>query len=277
MSTYSVTIGIRLIRSLLAQGKRTFSVYDAWRIAQRLGKSRSHLRKILYELAVGGWIKRLRRGTYVITMETPSESDIQPFVISRELVKPSAISHWSALSFHDFTEQIPKIVTATTTKKVVTPSMRQTDSDLKKKHMWKVDQTYYEYVSVKQSHFFGFQEVWIDQFEKILITDKERTIIDCFAFPRRFGGIQWVISTLEEIIDQLDIEKLVSYAIRYGRTSVIKRLGWALSEIGVQASALKALRDYKTSTYFLIDLSRERKGSYQALWKVIDNREAQVI
>jgi predicted transcriptional regulator of viral defense system len=277
LARYAVTKGIELIRELTEEGLLIFDIEDAQRTVAPLGIGKGHLRKILHELTAGQWIKRIRRGLYVITMGTSGLVTVHPFAIATHLVQPSAISHWSALSFHGFTEQIPLTVTATTPKKVVTPSMHGADSQRRTKHTWKIDQTQYEYVSVKYGYYFGLEEIWIDEFFKIKITDKERTIIDCFAFPRMFGGIQWVLSTLEEVIDQIDLEKLVSYAIRYGKVSVMKRIGWSLEKLGVHESTLDSLRFVKASGFYEIDSTRVKRGTYDHNWRIVDNTAEKMV
>ncbi len=273
---YSVTKGIELIRELTDDGQIIFTIDDAQKKARSFGISRGHLRKILHNLVDGRWIKRIRRGLYAMAMEPLGPVIIHSFAIATHLVQPSAISHWSALSFHNLTDQVPLIVTAITPKKIVTPSMRSSDTRSKTKHTWKLDQTQYEYISTKLSLYFGLESVWIDEHFRIQITDKERTIIDCFATPQMFGGMQWVLSTLEESLDQLNLKKLISYAQRYGRVSIIRRLGWALDKMGVPESIVSTLHHSQVG-YSPLDPSRVKRGACDSNWRIIDNIGRQVI
>ena len=267
---YSVTKGIELIRQLVDDGQIIFTIDDVQKKARSLGLSRGHLGKILHNLVDGRWITRIRRGLYAVAMEPLGPVIIHSFAIATHLVQPSAISHWSALSFHEFTDQVPLTVTATTPKKIVTPSMRSSDSRSKTKHTWKIDQTQYEYISTKPNRYFGLESVWIDEHFRIQITDKERTILDCFATPQMFGGMQWVLSTLEEVLDQLNLKKLISYAQRYGRVSIIRRLGWALDKMGVPESIVSTL-DHSQVGYSPLDPTRVKRGACDARWRIIDN------
>ncbi len=47
--------------------------------------------------------------------------------IATSLVSPSAIAHFSALAHHGLTDQIPQVISAITTRKVVVPSMRMAE------------------------------------------------------------------------------------------------------------------------------------------------------
>ena len=274
---YAVTKGIELLRGLMDQGLVVFTTEDAEKMAKVLGIGRGHSLKLLHELRDGQWIRRIRRGLYHIDTGMLGLTTIHPFVVATHLVRPSAISHWSALNFHGFTEQVPLTVTATTPKKVVTPSMRETDTRRKSRHTWKIGMTEYEYVSVKHDHYFGLEDIWLDEHFRVSMTDKERTILDCFAFPRMFGGIQWVLSTLEEVIDRIDTEKLVAYAKRYGRVSIMKRLGWALESLGVPRVTLAPLRRIKSSAFYELDRMRVKRGVYDHDWMIVDNLAQRII
>ncbi|EKD92163.1 MAG: hypothetical protein ACD_29C00144G0001, partial [uncultured bacterium] len=94
------------------------------------------------------------------------------------------ISHWSALQYHGLTEQIPRIVTASTTNKIVTPSMRERKShNHKKKHAWEINGVRYEYMTIQEKNFFGYEKIWPEEDLYALITDTERTILDLFIYP----------------------------------------------------------------------------------------------
>ncbi len=136
------------------------------------------------------------------------------------------------MHFHGLTEQVPQVVTAVTTRKVVTPSMRKgASSRTGSRHTWEIQGVRYAYVSVKKEHFFGIENVWVDQNFRIPMTDKERTILDGFISPRRFGSLSEILGILHDHVGVLDTERLVAYALRYGKASVAKRLGWALEQI----------------------------------------------
>ncbi len=114
----------RLLRQLLMQDNRIFTIEDLAAVAVVENVPHNQLNKIVSSLAKQKRVLRLRRGLYLITGLLPSENSIHPFVIATHVIQPSAVSHWSALQHHGLTEQIPQIVTASTPSKVVTPSMR---------------------------------------------------------------------------------------------------------------------------------------------------------
>src|SRR5579864_7938531 len=94
-SQYGVTQGEQLLRKLGSQAKFIFRMEDAHREARALGIK--NLRVLLSQLVRGGWLERLSRGLYAFSTRRPASPQIPSFAIATALVKPSAISHWSAM------------------------------------------------------------------------------------------------------------------------------------------------------------------------------------
>ncbi len=271
MIDYGNTKGLRLLQELVNQGLFIFTVVDARATAVGLGISDNYLSQVLSHLSQAGWIIRLRRGLYAGTGSLPGGVQVHPFAVATRLVEPSAISHWSAMSYHGFTDQIPHIVTAFTPQKVVTPTMRKANPKIGRKHSWEIWGARYEYVTVILDHFFGIEDVWVDERFRIPITDKERTLLETFVSPRLFGGIGEALATLEEHINELNLEKLVGYAVRYGKASAIKRLGWALERLDAPQEFVDLLEKIPIKGFRLLDPTRPRRGPYDKRWMIQNN------
>jgi predicted transcriptional regulator of viral defense system len=113
-AAYARRRGIQLLDGLLVRGRRIFTAEDARWVAEESGIPPSTASWLLYELARSGWIRRLRRGLYAVDETYRGGPAPHPFAIATAVVTPSAISHWSALAHHGLTEQIPRVVTAST-------------------------------------------------------------------------------------------------------------------------------------------------------------------
>jgi predicted transcriptional regulator of viral defense system len=200
------------------------------------------------------------------------QNDIHPFVISTYLFQPSAISHRSALQYHGLTDQLSQIITASTPMKIVTPSMRDKElRQLKIKHMWQIGDVYYEYINIQKMNFFGIEKIWLDEDSHVFITDKERTLLDVFIYPKMFGGIGEALGVLENALANIDIQKLVDYAIQYDKKSVIKRLGWALEYFDVPAKKLEPLLKTPMSYYCRLDPFAPATGPCNKRWMIQNN------
>jgi len=262
--------GTRLLQQLLQHGKRLFTIEDAALAAEAIPSHQ--LTKVLSRLAQQGKLLRLRRGLYLVMGLFDKKP--HPFVIATALTQPSAISHWSALHHHGLTEQIPLVVTASTPNKVLTPSMRkaktqQTPST--RLHVWEIDGVRYQYITIQSTHFFGIETLWLDEIFSVSITDKERTLLDMFIYPKMFGGIGEALGILETALDHIHIQKLIDYALHYGKKAVIKRIGWALEYFGVPAKRLNPLLKVPMDYYCRLDTSVPPNGPYDKRWKIQNN------
>lgn len=262
----------RLLKALAEEGRIVFSTGEARQIAERVGIPVGYVKNLLMLMVHNGWISRLRRGLYARSGPVLGTTSIHSFAIAVHLITPSAISHWSALHYHGLTEQVPHVITAFTPKKVVTPSMRRTSKSARRqKHAWVVNGVRYEFVTVKEEHFFGFDEVWVDEYSKVPITDKERTVIETFISPRMFGGMGEGLGIIEQYLNALAVDKLVHYSCRYGKISVAKRLGWALERAGVEERVLTPLLDMPAIGYHVLDPSHPHRGPCDKRWMIQNN------
>ena len=217
----------------------------------------------------------MRRGHYAVAGLTPGAPEIPEFFIATQIVKPSAISHWSAMSHHGFTEQIPRTVTAITTKRVRNPAKPplRAASGMNKQH-WEIGHVDYEFIYVLPAAFFGIEEIWLGEFFKVPITDKERTILEGFIWPSYFGGLAVVLAILQRHLAEIKLSTLTAYARKYDTATVIKRLGWALERLATPPSELKPLLEFPVKGYSALDPSLPMRGSHNRRWMIVDNLSA---
>src|SRR5574341_828299 len=225
-------MGVALVRALAERGGPTFTIADVRTIAGTIGVADSYLAVLLHRLERAGLVRRVKRCAYTLAPGLLPEA--HPFAIGMALVEPCAVSGWAALNHHGLTEQIPRVITLTTPKRVVTPSMRGA-AGRTPPSMWQVGEQRYEIVSVVPAHFFGDEEVWVGD-ARVRIFDRERALLDCFALPRRFGGLAEGLGILEQHVRELKIDGLAEYAKRYGSAAVAKRVGWALEHLRMRPS-----------------------------------------
>lgn len=271
---YGLSRGIALVSSLAEAGLYIFTTEDAVRLRPE-DVSPTTVRSLLKLLTDAGWIIRLRRGLYAGTGRLPGGVDVPPFVVATSLVSPSAVAFFSALAHHGLTDQIPRVITAITPRKVVVPSMRLAGQagEERGQHLWHAAGLDFRYVVVLPKRFsFGIESVWLDERFRVPVTDRERTVLDLFALPRLFGGLGEGLAVLERAGDDIDLEKLVGYALRYDSVAVAKRLGWSLEQTGTRSSVLTPLAELPTSHFTALDPGRVRRGPRDRRWMVIDNR-----
>lgn len=262
---------MKLVESAVQELGPVFTLEELKPIAERQGLSSRHLLKLISMLDASGWIEILKRGTYAVKSPLFA-GEIPPFAVAAALIQPMAISHWSALAQHGFTTQLPAIVQASTPRKVVTPEMRAGQAHSPRgRAVWKALGVEIEYIYVQEKRFFGHQQIWVNNWQQVAITDPQRTALDMIARPDVFGGMRAAIEILEENLSRVDVPGLVQYALRYSVGAAIKRLGWLLERFGVDTAEIAALQTFPVKTYYRLDPQAPAGQKYNSRWRIIEN------
>ncbi len=127
----------------------------------------------------------------------------------------------------------------------------------------------FRFVHITPEQEFGVMKHWIDKDRIVMISDRERTIIDGLRHPAYVGGITEVAKGLWMKRDSLRTEQLVDYARRLGVGAVVRRLGYLLEHYGLaDASALEPLRGMLTATYQRLDPLLPSEGAFLSRWRL---------
>ena len=81
----------------------------------------------------------------------------------------------------------------------------------------------YQFIQHDATRFFGFSDIWINQYEKAMVSDLEKTIVDVATKPGFCGGIIEVGDALIKAEDRIDQDKLLYYFARNRNKSAKKR------------------------------------------------------
>jgi predicted transcriptional regulator of viral defense system len=245
-----------LIQNLSKSGMNVFTTKDALNL---IDINARNLNKILYNLVNKGWLRRIEKGKYMLipfgvdSVEPYTESH---FVIASKLISPYYIGFWSALHFYGYTEQLLNTIFIASTKR--------------KKE---IDQggVQYKFIKIRPNHFFGVSEIKIAE-ANVNFSDKEKTLVDCLAYPEYCGGIQEIIKGLWKAKDEITPEKMIRYARQMDNSVIFKRLGYLLDALKLNDLLdLKQLKKYVRKGYSLLDPLLPRGGSYDSNWNLIIN------
>jgi len=259
--------GVELIRRLAGEGDRIFTTARARALAPEVGLSDGYLRQALHHLAKSGWLVRLHKGLYALSSSVPGVTDAHEFEVAMALVEPAAISHWSALHYHDLTEQVPRKVFVLTTTDTAVPRFR--GAKAKKQGGYRIADTLYQFVQVKPQRYFGTQKVWIHE-ARVTITDLERTLLDGLCMPKHFGDFAEVLHAFQIKGPDIDLKRIIEYALKLDAATA-KRLGWVLEHQGVEPGRLQLLNAVEVKGYRTLDPSGPRKGPCGKRWMIQEN------
>ncbi|MEA1964233.1 MAG: type IV toxin-antitoxin system AbiEi family antitoxin [Candidatus Aerophobetes bacterium] len=262
-------LGVELVRKLSEDGKRIFTIRDAREAASFCGIRDSYVVESLYHLSNTGWIVRLKKGLYIISSSFPGMTPIHEFEIAMTLVRPAAISHWSAMHFHGMTEQMPQRVYVTTIQAIGVSRLAKNLKKNQRSSSQEINGIFYKFVRIKPERFFGTKDYWVGE-AKVTITDPERTLIDGLAAPKYFGDWAEVYSAFESQFSRLNLDKMVDYSTRLD-AAVVKRLGWILEKLGVEDSVLQRLEAFPIRGYRVLDSTGPRKGPCNRRWMIQEN------
>ena len=214
-----------------------------------------------------GWIARIERGKYlVIPLEAGTERrwSEDSYLIANELVQPAAIAYWSALRHWNWTEQIPRIVYVQTTKR-------------KKNSRLSVFNVQYEFVTVNQRKFYGHTKEWRGG-KPVLITDREKTLIDCADDVERAGSIEELSKAAKAAASEISWQKLNDYIKQFPNRSVMKRLGFLFETLvsSLPREADKVLVEWQkqmSAGVVPLQLSGRKTGKIITRWRILVNAE----
>ena len=243
-----------LLRRVSAEKGNVFTTRDAFRY---LKLSRQGVYDRLSDLVKGGWIVRLRQGTYFISpFEMGKKGGVteHDFVIASYLVTPYAIGLWSALNQHGLTEQIPDRVYVLSTRRISKPTK-------------KIGASTYQIIVIPEKRFFGTQEIWFGS-KKAVITDLEKTLLDAFLFPAYCGGMVEVVKSFRNALSKIDFSKLTHYAKRMGKGVLFKRLGILMDYLKPEFKERKIWLKQISKGVSLFDPQGEAVGSIISEWNI---------
>jgi predicted transcriptional regulator of viral defense system len=247
----------KLVATLYDEGKTLFSVNDAARI---LGDPTAIVSNLLGKAQARGVVTRLRRGTYILVPSAMGSETLyagDPLLVADRLMedRPHYLSHGTAMAVHGMTTQ-PRIVVIVSCVDPPARSIVAQGAEIR-------------VTSIPESEIFGTKRHWLDSGVSVTVSDIERTVVDCLRRPDLCGGYIEVDRGSWMKRDDIDVDRLVEYAVRLGIGAVCARLGYLLDSCSLGTDVHReALRRHLRTTYNLLDPSMPAEGRYMARWKL---------
>jgi len=127
----------------------------------------------------------------------------------------------------------------------------------------------FKFLKIPESRMYGIKTIKIKD-RDVLISDKERTLIDLLYFNKSVGGVSVASDIFKQVIqeNQCNINKLIGYASKFPSVTIRKRIGVLLESIGIDESdlglLLKSIKKTAISSF-----GKTRKGKINKKWRVI--------
>lgn len=245
-----------LVTSLYEEKKPLFHLEDVRKIL-RLDEAAT--RSLIRKLVNRGVATRLKPGLFILVpYELGKEKEYMgnPLVVARELMgeKDYYLSHGTAMEIHGMVTQPQFIVHVTTPEK---------------RRPLQIMGTNFQFITCKREHFFGMVDHWVTKQEKVKVSDLEKTIIDSLYLPEYCGGISEAAKGIWIRRQDLNVNRLIEYAIRMDVGTVVRRVGYLLELYGIGAPEhLETLQSRLTNTYARFDPLLLAEGKFTGKWRL---------
>lgn len=237
--------------------RQVFTVAEA---KAEVGMPVSSLYPLLNQLLRKGWLIRLAKGKYLVvpmSVRTGAPYTGPAFLIGAALAgKPYYIGFWSILNYYGYTEQFPSAVFVATRNK-----RREAN----------IHGVTYTFVRLAEHKFFGMREIEEDG-QKVTVSDREKTILDCLDHPEYCGGILEAAKGVYYGHRDWDWNRMMEYIDRLGNSAVARRLGYLMEFFKVGSKEhLETLQKRVHHGYVLLDPFFSRQGKRLHRWRLIAN------
>ncbi|MGI0129676.1 MAG: type IV toxin-antitoxin system AbiEi family antitoxin domain-containing protein [Thermoplasmata archaeon] len=205
----------KVILSLEAEARDLITLDE---IRRRAGVSPGFARKIAHELVGKGWLQRVRRGTYLLN---PSQHgpdalpDADPLRLGSRLAEPYYFGYATAAELEGLLPQASRVYYLVTTSRAPVSEAR-------------FDR--FRFVRVLPRHFFGFHRLR-RRGVALVVSNLERTILDCLRRPELSGGMAGVAHVLALAKPRLNWSRFGSYLERFGNRSLTRRAGFLTERV----------------------------------------------
>ena len=218
------------------------------------------VRQIIYQLKKKGILKPITKGVYYYSpLEAgPAGARINEFLIP-PILFPNGnyyVGYSNMYNYYGFTDQIFQTL-------YVLNTSRQRERT--------ICGIPFKLVKISQKRMYGLENIKISDSE-IIVSDRERTMVDLIYFPDPVGGLKKAFEILEKEASsgKSDIKKLIKYAISFPVVSTRKRIGFVLDKCGISEKILVPLeKSIKKTSLITLYGSKSRKGTIDNKWKVI--------
>ena len=205
----------RVVLALAEQKRREVGRPE---IIKLLGVSPKAADNVIESLRRKGWLERASWGEYLVIPpdEGPNAlGETNLLALASRIADPYYIGYGSAAGHYGLTTQHRRVIF------VVTPSrVRERE----------VGEGRVRVVNPKPRKFFGFSPVDIFGF-KVMMSDREKTAIDCIDRPALAGGAAEAASILAAASRRLDWPRTAEYLERIDSTALVRRFGWVMDHV----------------------------------------------
>jgi predicted transcriptional regulator of viral defense system len=216
----------RVVLALTEHGRREATRSE---IVQLLGSSAKAADHVIESLRRKGWLERASWGRYLLVPPEQGPDalgDSNLLALASRIADPYYIGFGTAAAHYGLTTQHRNVIF------LVTPA--------RLRHR-EIGESRVRIVNQAKTKFFGFEPVDVLGY-KVMMSDREKTAIDCIDHPERAGGLSEAATILATASRRFDWEKAADYLARVGSGALIRRFGWLADHVNADLPAATRAR-----------------------------------
>ncbi|MGA8440914.1 MAG: type IV toxin-antitoxin system AbiEi family antitoxin [Candidatus Sulfotelmatobacter sp.] len=205
----------KVVLALTEQGRREATRAQ---IVDLLGGSAKAADHVIESLRRKGWLQRATWGEYLLIPPEQGPDalgDSNLLALASRVADPYYIGFSTAASYYGLTTQHRNVIY------VVTPVRLRARE---------VGEARVRIVNPSADKFFGFEPVDVLGY-KVMISDREKTAIDCIDRPALAGGVGETAMILANASRRFDWTKVVNYLQRVESGALVRRFGWLTDHV----------------------------------------------
>ena len=180
---------------------KVFNFEDIYNLTKNMNTAKSIIRNLL----LMGYIKRVKHNLYVVCSIEFKNTIPNQYMIASKIKEDAYISYHSALEYYGVKNQVFYEVYVFTNKRFKN----------------------FEFEGISYKCMNSKYDFGIIQKDKVRVTDKERTFIDCIDKTEFAGGNEELIMCLE-LLGKLDGNKIMQYLKKYNSKKLYVKVGFFL-------------------------------------------------
>lgn len=250
----------RELVAILAQNSES-NYISVQKAAEVLSLSTNAAAVKLASLTRRGWMLRAKRGIYLILPieaapgqpTTPED----PWILANNLFSPCYIGGWSAIEYWGLSEQL------------FNSTLVITAANIRSKQVKILNQSF-RLFNTSVSKIEGLVKVWRGSSE-VLVSSKERTIVDCLTFPELCGGVQHLASIMSNYASSSEHNylEIINNAEKFGSGATWKRLGYLAEKLwSDQEDILIAANEHMSAGDAKLDPAVKENGTLINKWRL---------
>lgn len=250
----------RIVLGLVERGEKSIGRQE---IVEILGTSPQAADHVIRSLRRKGWLERASWGHYLLVppdmgSDVLGESNV--LALAGKIVAPYYFGYGTAAAHYGLTTQHRHVIWLVTLARVRNRRLLNAEVRI---------------VNPVQRKFFGFAPVDVLG-HPVMMSDREKTVIDCIDRPCLAGGEGEAAVILATACRDLDWCKATNYLEQTGSQTLIRRFGWLADHAGAQMpeNADRRLRELASgSGKSFYGPKRPWPGAigYQGSWRLVVN------